>query len=390
MSSVSANAAALTALREQAQAYLAKKPALPQATTPNPYGSITQSYQSERIVTSDSEDRLDLTKINASTAANPNTGVGAGLLAIGQAIKTATPVDPGTGVAEISASALNGLTKSLEKAFSALLDESAATYQTNTGGLSEADIDAAVTQAVQQYASGKGNGALSLSLSTTKNSLINTSTSTAGVPGLNASYAGQGVAVTSRQMTLSISLSADGKLSSSFQDTELDITQGTQTENGIKGANAVLNPAAWFGTTYTVDSQVMGGLQDSAGIPSFTELNSLNEAFNESSHMVIQPSTDQNGIGLETIDNARHGDVIATLGQDENGSFSSQEAVLKSVTAAAQAFRDAAKNIVTAKVTITSTLAVSLTDTKGQSTILYARPDGTLGTFGTGSLNSVA
>ena len=359
MSSISANASALTALREQAQAYLAKRPSLPQATTPNPYGMITQSYQSERILTSDSEDSLDLTKIDASTTAN--TGESQALLAVGQAFKAATPVDTGTGVAEISAGALAGLTKSLESAFSALRNESAATYQTNTGGLSQADIDAAVKQAVQQFTSGKGNGAFSLSLSTTKNSVVDTSTSTAGTAGLNASFAGQGVAVTSRQMTFSISLSADGKLSSSYQDTQLDVNQGTTTENGIKGANATLNPGAWFGTSYFVDSPT-----------------------------VIQPAADQEGAGLETIDEARHGDVIATRGQDQNGSFSSQKAVLESVMSAAQAFRDAAKGTVTAKLTIMSTLTVSLTDTKGQSTFLYARLDGTLGRFGSGGLNAVA
>lgn len=388
MSSISANASALTALREQAQAYLAKRPALPQTTAPNPYGMITQSYQSERILNSDSEDSLDLTKIDASTTAN--TGESQALLAVGQAFKAATPVDTGTGVAEISAGALAGLTKSLESAFSALRNESAATYQTNTGGLSQADIDAAVKQAVQQFTSGKGNGAFSLSLSTTKNSVVDTSTLTAGTAGLNASFAGQGVAVTSRQMTFSISLSSDGKLSSSYQDTQLDVNQGTTTENGIKGANATLNPAAWFGTSYFVDSPIMGELQDGAGSTGFRGLDTENEAFVESSHTVIQPAADQEGAGLETIDEARHGDVIATRGQNQNGSFSSQKAVLESVISAAQAFRDAAKNTVTAKLTITSTLAVSLTDTKGQSTFLYARPDGTLGRFGSGGLNAVA
>ena len=388
MSSISANASALTALRAQAQADLAKRPLPSQATTPNPYGMVTQSYQSERILASDSEDSLDLTKIDASTTAN--TGATQDLLAVGQAFKAATPVDTGTGVAEISAGALASLTKSLEGAFFSLRDESAATYQTNTGGLSQADIDAAVTQAVQQFASGKGSGAFSLSLSTTKNSVVDTNTSTIGTAGLNASFAGAGVAVTSKQMTFSISLSADGKLSSSYKGTQLDVNQGSMTENGIKGANATLNPAAWFGTSYFVDSPVMGELQDGAGSTGLTGLDTENEAFVESSHTVVQPAADQVGAGVETIDEAQHRDLIATRGQDQNGSFSSQMAVLESVTSAAQAFRDAAKDTVTAKLTVTSTLAVSLTDTKGQSTFLYARPDGTLGRFGTGGLNAVA
>ena len=105
---------------------------------------------------------------------------------------------------------------------------------------------------------------------------------------------------------------------------------------------------------------------------------------------MIQPSADQIGAGVETIDETRHGNVIAAREQDQNGSLSSQLAVLESVTSAAQAFRDAAKDTMTAKLTVTSTLAVSLTDSKGQSNILYARPDGTLGRFKAGGLNSVA
>ena len=388
MSSISANANALTALRQQAQAYLAQRPSQAQAITPNPYGTITQSYQSEGILTASSKHDYDLTKIDATTTAN--SGEGQALLAVAQAFKEATPVDIGTGMSEISAGALAGVTKSLESAFSGLLNESKATYQTNTGGLSDADIDAAVTQAVQQFTSGQGHGAFSLSLSTVKNSVVDLSQSTPGMPGISASYATQAVSLTSRQMTFSISLSADGKLSSSYQGTSLNVDQGTVAENGVKGADAMLSPTGWFGTTYTTDSPIMGEPQEDAGPAGVSRFDAETLAFVQAAHTTILPASDQGWTGLETIDEARQGGVIAARGQDQNSAFSTQASVLKTVTAAAQAFRDAAKDTVTAKLTVTSTMTVSLINSKGESSFLYKRPDGTFGQFRSGGLNAVA
>lgn len=388
MTSISVVAGALAGVQQQAQAYLAQRPLPPRTAASNPYGTITQSYQSEGVLTDESEYSYDLGKIDASTRAD--NGENQSLLAVGQALKAAASVDPGTGISEINAGALAGLAKSIESAFSSLLNESAATWQTNTGGLSKSDIDAAVMQAVQQFASGQGGGAFSLSLSTVKDSVIDQSRSSTGVPGLNASYAAQGVSLISRQSTLSISLSADGKLSSSYHGTELQVEQGIVTEDGVKGADAAPNPSRWLGTYYSVSEPIITLPQAGAAPAGAMASNSRTLAFVQSSHTIIQSATDQGQTGPEVIDEAQQGGAVASRGRNEKGAFFSQTSVLETVTAVAQAFRDAARGSVTAKLSVTSTLAMSLTNSKGQPVFFYTRPDGTLGRFGSGGLNTLA
>ena len=305
-------------------------------------------------------------------------------------MKAATPVDPGTGVSEISASALAGVAKALERAFTGLLNEGAATWQTNTGGLSQADVDTAVSQAVQQFASGQNGGSFSLRLSTVKNSVVDDSAATPGKPGLSPSYSGQDIQIISRQSTFSVTLSADGTLSSSGQTTQLLAQVGTKAESGVVGADASFDPDGLFGTHYDVTGPIATVPQVSAEPSGATGWDTTTVAASGASQTFVQLPADQGQTGDEVRDEAHQIAAVASGGYGQGGTWFAQAAALKSVTAVAEESRNATTGSLTAKLSVTTTLAVGLLAAAAKPVFLYARPDGTLGRFGAGGLNNVA
>jgi len=391
VSSISANSSALAVLSQYAQSLFEPPPPTSATAAPNPYGTVTQSYKNEVAGSDYLERSLDLSKINAPTTSKSTSTIL--LTAVGRALNAASSVDLTTGVSEINAGALAGVASALEWAFDGLLNQTSTNQsadETDTGGLSHADVDSAVAQAVKQFASGQNGGAFSLSLSTAQGSVVNTSGSSAGQPFLGPSYTEQEVQVSSSNTTLSISLSADGKLSLTSQGTSLFVQQSSTTENGVKGADATFSDNSWFGTYYDLSDTTFAQPQayepvDAAGFgaDSFS--------FDLSSHTVIQPATDQDNAGPEIIDETQQGGRNRSSGYGPNGaSFFLQEAALDTLTTVAQAVKNEATGVLTAKLTITNTLALSVITQKGQTAFLYARPDGTFGRFTSGDLNTVA
>lgn len=391
MTSVSANYSSLASMAQYAQSLLTPPSPSTAAATPDPYGTATQSYQEKWTANYDSQYSYNLS--NLGTSAASGSGDPETLFTVGQALKAATSVDPVTGVSEINAGALTAVAKALEWSFDGLLNQtcsnqSAAVY-TNTGGLSKSDVATAVAQAVKQFASGQNGGAFTLSLSTVQGSVFNASGSSAGQLGIGQSFAQQDVQVVRNQSTYSITLGADGKLSSSFTGTTVGVEDRNTTENGAKGADATLD-SGWL-VTNSADindpmmtvAQAVGGSPDDAGFDSGTI------AFALASHTVFQPAAGQGQMEAEIIDRAQQGVVSASTGYGPKGISFAQEGVLNTLTTVEQAYKDAATGGLTAKVSVTNTLALSLLTLKGQPVFLYTRPDGTLGRFAAGGLNTI-
>ena len=239
MSISTVNAATIANPQQQAPANLGNN--TPAASTSagsprtNPYGTITQTYQSDSVFTTTSNASYNLASVTASSAGN--TGIGSRLLAVAQALKDATPVDLSTGLQEISDGAKASLTQALELYLAPLLGVNT-TGLIASGGVTESDLDAAAASAVQQFTSGPTAGSLSLSLSEVQNMQW----SDGGGPTLGSGIASAlnttGITTLREMRSMTLTFGSDGTISGSFDDTGYVSDQGTRTEQGVLGANA--------------------------------------------------------------------------------------------------------------------------------------------------------
>ncbi len=365
-------------------------PAAAQSSSTNSYGTITQTYKTEAALNDSESATFNLNAITASSASQ--TSVGRGVLAVAQAIKAATPVDTGTGLKEISASATANLTNALFKYFMPLIGDNSNSFlnTVETGGLSQDSLNSDIATAVKQFSSGAKGGAFSLTLSADTTTTWNDGGSSPSGPAkiVLPTVSVQGATVIQQKSVLSLSFGQDGQISGNYISNELQFNQGTAIMQGVKGADAALPPGMQFFNGHVATTGIMplsvvaepSGSQETAG---------TSISFNDQSQTEVQlPTAVAQAPNTVQISTDRAGSGTTTTTFDQNRFDYAAEAALATVTAVADAERK--NSTLTIGMAATTTMAVGLTYPNGSSSFVYNRPDGTLGRINLGTTNQVA
>lgn len=389
MSANVSNLSGFAALHQTAVQILSEKPTSAAAQPPqvNPYGTVTQAYQTEVTSAESGSAAYSLGTITPSSASY--TGTGDGVLAVAQAIKAATPVDTAQGLQEINANATASLTKALFNYFEPLLGGSTSVTQV-TGGLSVSGLNADIATAVQQFTSGTDGGAFSLTLSATKTfetaDGLFSSGPTSRLPTTNV----QGVTIVQKQAVLALSLSQDGTVSGNFISNQLNFDQGTVTVQGVKGADATLPSRGQLFSGYNLDTTSLTPLSVVAEPSGGQETAASSFSFNENSITQFQtPASTGVSPSIEQISTDTSGALSIAATYNQNGYTVAAQSALETLTAIADAGQSKSA-VLTIAIAANTTVAVGLVNGDGSSSFVYQRPNGVPGRIDLGAVNLVA
>ncbi|MDR3518383.1 MAG: hypothetical protein P4M00_21515 [Azospirillaceae bacterium] len=387
------------------------------STAPNPYGTLSEKYQLELAQDSVVRTSIDLNKLSTtgdvSAQAVAHTGAA---VAVAQAFKNATQVDPATGLLELQQSGIGALTQALYTLASGdtgSIDQASSadkyselSYENSTprteasGALSNADIAAAVKSAVAAAMTGSAEHGLSLSLTTVTEW---------GGAGQDTS-GGQNAGACEESETLDLSITATGQFVETAEGKYHGVSERDDTIQGT-AKSPLLDPTLSFlGTPIETDLYSYRGndynYSTQPGVEQ-TEFGLESESI-KYTNTYTAPVTGTQSVFSATLSGFSHSVLqenqngardLTPKSQNQSSAYDSAMAALQMIKAAQLSDAEMNKDIAALSKNRTasqSTAAASLslparvTDHNGQTSMLYRRPDGSLGRFVAPAVNTTA